>query len=367
MKLQVSKKEFKAVLKEINKVVDKKVSLPLLVNAKLVATEKEIFIQGGNVETSIEKNLSDLESVSVTEQGSVLFNPSEFAKLTTKLKGSVLTISGNENEVSISDSKATFTFETIDPENYPIFSKPSEQLFVAAKKEFFPKIKNVLHSISTQESRPVLTTSHFKLIDGNLEMVSTDSHRLSKQNMTVQGNNFEGNFRGKALKVLLEIDFDENVQVSENTNYYFFSDGKTTFSIEKYDGTYPDTDRLIPTMFNSKLTVNRKEILEMLDNAKTFLDMKSTERTPFVGLNCKEDRTELFATAGLKNKFSSMLTGQLENEEIDICFNPSYLMDCLKEFESEDITLNFVSSIRPITITSDKESLLELVTPVRKH
>jgi DNA polymerase sliding clamp subunit (PCNA homolog) len=55
-----------------------------------------------------------------------------------------------------------------------------------------------------------------------------------------------------------------------------------------------------------------------------------------------------------------------EGEDVNIAFNSRYLMDGVRVIDSEEIELNFVSSLNPcIMRAKDDENYIYLVLPVR--
>ena len=56
----------------------------------------------------------------------------------------------------------------------------------------------------------------------------------------------------------------------------------------------------------------------------------------------------------------------LEGEDIEIAFNSKYILDGIRVIDSEEITMDFVSSVNPCIIKPiDDENYTYLILPVR--
>jgi DNA polymerase-3 subunit beta len=57
---------------------------------------------------------------------------------------------------------------------------------------------------------------------------------------------------------------------------------------------------------------------------------------------------------------------RLEGQDLDIGFNPKYLMDALKVIDSEKIYMQFINNVSPCIITpEDSDNYIYLVLPCR--
>jgi DNA polymerase-3 subunit beta len=62
-------------------------------------------------------------------------------------------------------------------------------------------------------------------------------------------------------------------------------------------------------------------------------------------------------------------TVEVLGEDLVISFNPTYLIEALKATTSEQVKINFISSVRPFTLVpnNDGEDFIQLITPVRTN
>ena len=112
--------------------------------------------------------------------------------------------------------------------------------------------------------------------------------------------------------------------------------------------------------YETKVTINKKELLECIDRATLLV--KEGDKKPII-INILDGVMEL--------KINSIIGSM--NEDIDIQkfgkdlmigFNPNFLIDALKVIEDEEIDMYLVNSKAPCFIRDSKENYIYLILPV---
>ncbi len=134
-------------------------------------------------------------------------------------------------------------------------------------------------AVSTQESRPILTGVHFVISNNQVKAVATDSHRLSQRILQIENgpdNILDFIIPGKSLTELSRIlsDVDDNIQIQMSENQILFTIGNLSFYSRLLEGTYPETDRLLPDSSTTDITFNSSKIFSALERA-SLLHMKA--------------------------------------------------------------------------------------------
>ena len=63
-----------------------------------------------------------------------------------------------------------------------------------------------------------------------------------------------------------------------------------------------------------------------------------------------------------------MVVDKNNKENIKISFSAKYMMEALRSFNTETVSIHFVGDIKPILIKSNEdESLTQLVLPIRTY
>lgn len=141
------------------------------------------------------------------------------------------------------------------------------------------------------------------------------------------------------------------------------------FQTRLLEGTYPDTMRIIPTEFPVVIPFNKEELLQAVERVSLLSPRDRETNYNIIKLNLRSDAiVEISSTnneIGDANEEiipSSDVTGQA----IKIAFSSRYLVEALKSFSSNEVTINFAGEVKPFVIkgTLDQD-LIHLILPVR--
>ena len=115
-------------------------------------------------------------------------------------------------------------------------------------KEIFTE---TVFAVSTQESRPIFTGVHLVLSDKkNLKAVATDSHRMSQRLLALEndGSDFDVVLPSKSIQSFKNVftNDEEDLDISLANNQILFRNERISYYRRLIEGTYPDTNRLIP-------------------------------------------------------------------------------------------------------------------------
>ena len=320
----------------------------------------------GTVEfiAGLEPAISKTVEAFVSSPGRATIQYDDLKKLTPKLKGTIK-FEFSQEDLILKSGKISLKLMAIDT-TYPVLSTTLG--FTVPTENFIATLKTVLHSISLQESRPVLTAVHMDIINNNLQMTTTDSHRLSRNQTELSSINtvdFELNPHGPSLKKFSEIkNLGENLSVSftDDKEFFVIDDGEgTKMTLKNMHGNYPNTDRLIPSSHNTELSINVNELVENLDVIEIVAKKAKNYAAKF----------EMNGHSALKANDGKVLETDIElpayqGEEIEISFNPTYLKQALQTYEkNEEVEIRFQSSVRPFVVQLGNN--IQLITPIRVH
>src|SRR5207248_10382504 len=115
----------------------------------------------------------------------------------------------SERDVELISGSAVFHIRTLRSEDFPQFPEPDDDSLILVPAQAFVETGlKVAGSASRDETRPVLTGILISVASGRLEMVATDSYRLSvKQTLLEEPvvEDFQVNVPARALQQLARI------------------------------------------------------------------------------------------------------------------------------------------------------------------
>lgn len=367
MKFTVKKETMNDAFSKIRSVLGTKTTIPVLGGVKVEVRNNCILLTASDATESImHRILAEDGSVVIEEDGAAVFTK-ESLEVATKLSGDI-TYELREGNLHVSQGKKTsLHFTTMLAEEYPaITSTGSNPPIVLSGKQFSELISNTVYAVAKNETRPVLTGVNLK-IGKELQAVSTDSHRLARVTvpLATQLEELAVTIPGKMLDHALKaFDLSNQVLLSVDHSQVAMANGNTIYYSRLIEGTYPETERLVPVEFKSQFTVDTKEMIESLQLLASISKegvVKMEIDDMFVKLDSKNETAK-----GHREITFSEFTGEAG---FTISFSSAFLLDALKRISSSSVRMNFVESMRPFTIEGVGEEIdqVQLILPVRTY
>ena len=324
--------------------VSAKPSHPILAGVLLTAAAGTLTATGYDLELGI---TSAIEA-SVETPGSIVVPYRTLLELTSRMEATeAISLAIDGTQLKLTSTSGSYSLAVEDAADYP------ELPAVAVSNDYtdLSALAAVLPAASSDAAKQVLTGVHMHAAMGNLRMAATDGHRLSIVNIESTAL-FSAIIPARCLALIKQpaaIAFD-NQHVSLT-----FVDGTTIIS-RTLAGTYPNVQQLIPETFDYSITINRVQLLNALQRVSVIgtsvikLDAQSKTLTL---------SAELDANSGIE---SIAITGSLPL----LAFNPTYLIDGLRSFHSDTVTINANSSVAPVILTNAADtSQTYLIMPVQ--
>lgn len=375
MKVTLNRAVFIQELVTVQRAISTKTTIPILTGVKIELKESGLVLTGSNADISIETILdkdNEKAGMDISSTGAIVLQARFFSEIVRKLPEDTFTLEVIENnQVSITSGKANFIVNGLDADNYPhlpIVERTNEMtLSVELLNQL---ISETVFAVSQHESRPILTGVHFVLENQKLLAVATDSHRLSQRIIPMeQGGAFNIVIPGKSLVELSRSlgDKEEDVEISIMENQVLFKTKNMLFYSRLLEGNYPDTNRLIPTSFDTEIEFNVPSFLAAIERASL---LSHEGRNNIVRLSITEENVILYGNSPEVGKVEEDLNYEkVTGEPLDISFNPDYMKAALRAFGDMSITIKFISPVRPFTLepAEGQGDFIQLITPVRTN
>lgn len=365
-------------VQDVMKAVTSRTTIPILTGIKMVVTEDGVTLTGSDSDISIEsfipKEEAGDELVEIKQTGSIVLQAKFFSEIVKKLPTDTVEIDvQNHFQTVIRSGKSEFNLNGLDAEEYPHLPQIEEQNAFKIRTDLLKVlIRQTVFAVSTSETRPVLTGVNWKVENGELICIATDSHRLAlrKARIDIENDlNYNVVIPGKSLNELSKILDDTNdlVDIVITENQVLFKAKHLLFFSRLLEGNYPDTTRLIPSESKTEVTVNTKEFLQSIDRASL---LAREGRNNVVKFSTIEEKViEVSSNTPEIGKVVEELQAQsITGEELKISFSAKYVMDALKALEGQEIKISFTGAMRPFIIQPlNDDSILQLILPVRTY
>ncbi|MBH9986147.1 MULTISPECIES: DNA polymerase III subunit beta [Lactobacillus] len=374
MKFTVNRNLFVDNLNNVMHAISSRATIPILSGIKLNLTEDELILTGSDTDISIEIHIPVSEDLTVESTGSVVLPARFFSEIIRRLPGKEFSLEVKESfQTQIISENSEFIINGLDANNYPRLPEiADESSFVISGKTFREIINETQFAVATQESRLVLTGVHFNFSSDKIHAVATDSHRLSSRALTLENGpqvKTDLIIPGKSLLELARIigETDPEIKVCPGENQVLFEIGNILFYSRLLEGSYPDTERLIPTESTTTVEFDLAELSSALDRA-SLLTHAGRNNVVDLTLDTESQTAKLSGeSAEIGNVEEDVSFKKLEGKNLKISFNPDYLRDALRASVTDAVVMDFTQPLRPFTVNPDKDEIdfVQLITPVR--
>lgn len=377
IQFSINKSVFLHALNTTKRAISHKNAIPVLSTVKIEVTNEGIALTGSNGQISIENFISvqdENAGLLISSTGAILLEATFFINVVSSLPDVIVEFTEIEQkQVVLTSGKSEITLKGKEAEQYPRLQEvPTSNPLVLETKVLKEIINETAFAASTQESRPILTGVHFVLTDNtSLKTVATDSHRMSQRKLTLEksGDNFDVVIPSRSLREFTAVFSDEieTVEVFFSNNQLLFRSEHISFYTRLLEGTYPDTDRLIPTSFNTTVVFDTANLRYAMERARL---LSNATQNGTVKLEIEGGVVSAHVNSPEVGRVNEELeTLDVSGEDLVISFNPTYLIEALKAIGNEQVKISFISPIRPFTLlpNAEQEDFVQLITPVRTN
>ncbi|MFC2061083.1 DNA polymerase III subunit beta [Elusimicrobiota bacterium] len=368
MKLKLNTGEFSNLISIVLPAISNRSTLPSLSHFLIDASKDSVKLCATDLEIGIESSLK----TKIEKSGSATIPARNLADIVRVIDSEEFTfnkIKEGTFELSSFDGNTKFNIIGGDSEDYPGFPEIKEDKSIVMDiAKFKEGIEKTIFSVSKDESRYILCGIYFEVNGKELKMISTDGRRLSYFNSPIKegSSKFTAIIPTKAINVLDKTLTDEykdvKISLSSSENQIYFSFGNTVLFSRLIEGDYPNYSQVIPKDTSKNVKIQTNEIL----NATRKMLAATTERTTPVKFIFKDNKAVISLHAS-DGSGTSTIPIEYSGEEIEMAFNPEFIINTLKVIKSDKIKFGLTTPINPgkISPESKDESYIGVIMPMR--
>lgn len=371
MNFTINKNELANALSIVAHSVSSNSPQPALRGIKIEAKDDCLILTGSDADISIQKTVKQSENnnLIISEPGSILIESRYVLDIVKKIDsenvlveiidGSLTRFSGNSAVFKINGMNA-YDYPTID------FSAPSDSIEMK-QSDLAEVIEETAFAASVKETRPVLTGVNFKLNENVLTVTATDSYRLAKKTLNIPSDiTFNITIPSKSLNEVKStmLNSPEMIKICQNDKKVQFIIDDMILQSRLLDGGYPETDRLIPSEYSYRMTINRMDLIHAIDRTSFIKNDNMTINK----LQCSVEEVVLTNKSQEIGESREILNAKWEGEPLNISFSGNYVMDAAKVLKGDDVIIEFTGEMKPFILRNTEDSdMIQLVLPVRTY
>ncbi|OOM11059.1 DNA polymerase III subunit beta [Clostridium saccharobutylicum] len=347
----------------VQKAITGKSTMPILEGIYINTNQSSLTLIGSDMDVSIQTCVD----ATIIEKGSIVIDAKIFGEIIRKLPNSTIKIETMENQViKITCEKSMFDVVYMNTNEFPELPEINENLKISVNQNILKNmIKGTSFAIAQDETRPILQGILFEVKNKNLNLVALDGYRLAVKSEFLDSDmDVEVVIPGKTLNEVSKIleDVDDIVDITFTNNHILFNLEKTKIISRLLEGKFINYNSLLPQEHKLLVNVNRQQLQNAIERASL---MAKDGNTNLIKLEMQQDNLIITSNSQL-GKVREEILMKLQGDEIQIAFNSRYLLDVLKNMESDEVIMKMTSSISPCVIEEkDNENAKYLVLPVR--
>lgn len=363
MKLVCSKSNLLNGVQTVSKAVPNKTTMSILECILVDASRNAIKLTANDMELGIETIIEG----DILEKGIIALDAKIFLEIVRRLPDSDITIETDASyKTTITCEKAKFNIIGKSGEDFsylPVIER--EDSIVISQFTLKEVVRQTIFSISDNDNNKLMTGELFDINENVLKVVSLDGHRISIRKIELK-NRYESKkvvVPGKTLNEVSKIlpgDANSDVNIYFTSKHIVFEFGNTTVVSRLIEGEYFKIDQMLSSDYETKVKVNKKELLSCIDRATLLV--KEGDKKPII-INITDESMELKINS-LLGSMNEDIDIEKQGKDLMIGFNPKFLIDALRVIDDEEVELYMVNPKAPCFIKNQEESYTYLILPV---
>jgi DNA polymerase-3 subunit beta len=372
MMVEVEKKDLISLLSKTQNIVEKRNTMPILVNVLLETNGKQLKVFATDLEVSLTDEIPVLRGTA----GKVAVNAKNLFEIIKELLDGPITMTKKDNNwLEIKQNRSVFNIVGISAEEYPVFPTYSTQEFMKIDASVLADmIEKTIYSVSNDETRYHLNGVYFEKDSAKdfYRMVATDGHRLSLVDRKTEApaKAAAGVPSGGVIiprKGLTEIrklldTVSGNFEMAIEGSQLIVRHKSTVLMVRLIEGKYPNYQQLIPQKLPRHAHVKRETLLASLKR----VSLVSNQKYKGVTFQLSEGRLEISSNNPELGDAKEEIEVRYKGDDMKIGFNARYILDVLNSFDDDELDIELNDQLSPGLIRPHNDnSYTCVVMPMR--
>ena len=363
MKISCLRTDLANAVSNVSRAVSTKAAIPALEGVLIKAYGESLNISGYNLEIGI---TTDIDAT-IQAEGEIVVSAKLFLDIVRRLPEEVVMIETDERMVTyITCGHVDYQIVGMSSVEYPdLPSFEQTDIITVNTKTLRDMIRQTVYAVSENNAKPIYMGSLFEIQDKLLKIVAIDGYRMAIRSENVDSdskNEFvvPGKTQLEVLKLLN--DDEENVDIIIGQRHIMFQVKNYRVISRLIEGTFLDYNTTIPTETQTEVVINTRTII----NAVERMSLLNNDRVQSpVRCNFANDEIRL-SCASAVGRANDCISVSVMGEPVEIGFNNNYLLDALKNTDTDEIKLVLNGPLKPMVVKPVKgDSFLSIVVPMR--
>ncbi|MEU5881012.1 DNA polymerase III subunit beta [Spirillospora sp. NPDC047279] len=327
--------------------------VPVLAGMHLVAEGDRLKLSAFDYEVSAQVSTD----IDVEDAGTALVSGRLLAEISRSLPPHPVEVTTDGAKVMLRCGSAKFTLLTMPVEDYPTLPEMPPAAGSVGSDEFAAAVNQVAVAAGRDDTIPMLTGVRVEIEGETVTLAATDRYRLAVRELHWKPE--RPDFSAVALvpaKTLADTakSLTSGAEVSialggtggTGEGMIGFEGGGRRTTSRLLDGDFVKYRSLLPSEYAGLAEIQTGPFIEAVKRVSLV-----AERNTPVRLSFSQGEVVLEAGTGDEAQAVEALEATLEGEDIDIAFNPGFLLDGLTHIGSDIARLSFTTPTKPAVLT----------------
>lgn len=368
MKFQIAKEDLLKAVQSTQNIVSQRATLPILSNILIDAQEDKVLF----ISTDLDIGVCYTINLKPEETGGITVPAKKFSDIIREMPDGLIKIIGRKNNtLTIEQDSSFFRLNSMPKDEFPKFPQiKNKETIVLEQNKFKEMLSLCAFAVSYDETRYILNGILFELEGGELKLVATDGKRLAMiQNQVNTPSKISKQIiiPVKTINELMRmLQEDGEIKVTFGENQVLFELESRTMVSRIIEGEFPNYEQVIPKETQNKLLFDRGKLMAGLKRASLFVNPESQA----VKLDVLKNKIIVSKNTPDLGEYREEIPVSYQGKEMQIGFNPHYVLDVLKCLVKEELSLELTDSDKPAVIRActhggGKNNYLYLALPMR--
>ena len=297
----------------------------------------------------------------VEEGGQVLVLGRLLADIARNLPARPVEVTTEGAKVQLTCGSSRFALIQMPVSDYPQLPSQAEASGSIAGDTFTQAVHQVSIAADRGDTLPILTGVRVEIDGDKVSMLATDRYRLALRELTWSPGSPDASHvclipartlseTAKSLGAAGSVDIAFG-DASRGDGLVGFEAGQRRTTTRLLDGEYPKVTSIFPTSVDTVSVVDTQALVEAVRRVALV-----AERNTPVRLRFTDGQVAIEAGTGDDAQGSEAVEANLTGPEIEIAFNPQFLLDGLGVLNAPFTRLSFTQPSRPAVISGQAEA-----------
>ncbi|MCS7063663.1 MAG: DNA polymerase III subunit beta [Methylacidiphilales bacterium] len=364
MKCILSKESLHQALQTVLLAADQKTTMPVLSNTLIQAKDGKISLTATDLDNAIKITIDG----TVEKPGATTLPARRLSTVVRELPTPELAFTvDSKNNATIESGQATFKILGLPEEEFPPFpTVEGSRTYTLTQKTLREMIRKTSYAMASDDTRRMLMGTLFSFQNGKLTLVATDGKRLAltEHEMEItKSQELDIIVPSKAIRNLETILSDSEAPLTltvADEKQIAFSLGNTILVTKLVEGKYPNYRQVIPTEAKERVIIDREHFLNALRRVSCLApDLHTAVRLTFT-----KNKLELSTHLPDVGEAKETIALDYKGKDFAIAFNPVYLMEPVRNLDTETLFFDYTDELSPGVIKHSKP-FLYVIMPIR--